>query len=742
MPARLGVNGFGRIGRLVLRASFSHPDVQVLAVNDPFMPLDYMVYQLRFDSVHGRFRGTISTRTEDGREFLVVDGEEIQVFHEKDPAALPWGSVGVDYVCESTGIFTQREKASLHLKGGCKKVIISAPPKDDVPMYVVGVNHQSYQASDTVVSNASCTTNALAPLVKVVHDNFTIVEGLMTTVHAMTATQLTVDGPSRGGKDWRGGRCASQNIIPSSTGAAKAVGKVFPAVSGKLTGMAFRVPVADVSVVDLTCRLGVPASMDRIVAAVKEAAACDMKGILDYTDEDVVSSDYKTCRSSSIVDISSCIALNDTFVKLVSWYDNEWGYSNRLLDLCAHMAEVDGLIRVGAPKQICVCGGGNAVHVMAALVPHNLPDTRVHILTTFSDEAERWTKTLAQKGSMTLEKTEHNMLSRTIHGTPALVTKDPAQAVPESDIVFIPLPAFAHQSYLEAIAPHIKNGATIMAMPQYPGFRWLVKKALGEEKASKVTVIGSENLPWAARLTSYGESAQVLGTKTQILGCTEDPDSLIPAQLCIGKHPVLRFGSGVAADLMTINPYVHLGVMYGFWSRWDGKPLKSEPLFYQGADAFTANVVEQVNKEVVVDTRDAIKKLRPDLDLSAVISVYEWYIGAYAAQTSDTSCLETCLRTNHGYRGLVFPLKKVDDGYMPNFEYRYMTEDLPFGLVPLRAIARFAGVDTPMTDKVILWCQDTVGKEYLKDGELVGKDIAETRAPINFGITNLDEALK
>jgi glyceraldehyde 3-phosphate dehydrogenase len=239
-------------------------------------------------------------------------------------------------------VFTAQEKAELHIKGGAKKVIISAPPKDAVPIYVVGVNHKDYKASDTVVSNASCTTNCLAPLTKVVHEKFGIVEGLMTTVHAMTATQLTVDGPSRGGKDWRGGRCASQNIIPSSTGAAKAVGKCLPAVNGKLTGMAFRVPTPDVSVVDLTCRLEKAAKYDEIVAAVKEASAGPMKGVLDWTDEEVVSTDFVSCKSSSIFDVSAGISLNDNFVKLVSWYDNEWGYSNRLVDLCCHMSKVDG----------------------------------------------------------------------------------------------------------------------------------------------------------------------------------------------------------------------------------------------------------------------------------------------------------------------------------------------------------------------------------------------------------------
>merc|ERR1711870_75764 len=257
-------------GRLVFRAAIANPEVEVKAVNDPFMDLTYMVYQLKYDSVHKRFPGTIATKQEGGKDWLVVNGEDIAVFHEKDPTAIPWGESGANYVCESTGIFTEKAKAELHIKGGAKRVIISAPPKDAVPIYVVGVNHTEFNpAADTVVSNASCTTNCLAPLAKVVHENFGIAEGLMTTVHAMTATQLTVDGPSRGGKDWRGGRCASENIIPSSTGAAKAVGKVLPSVNGKLTGMAFRVPTPDVSVVDLTCRLEKGAKYEDIVAAVK-----------------------------------------------------------------------------------------------------------------------------------------------------------------------------------------------------------------------------------------------------------------------------------------------------------------------------------------------------------------------------------------------------------------------------------------------------------------------------------------
>merc|ERR1712232_383755 len=310
-------------------------------INDPFMDLDYMVYQLKYDSVHKQFAGTVACKKDGDKEFLVVNGKELRVFHEKDPTAIGWDQSGVTTVCESTGVFTAKEKAELHIKGGCKKVIISAPPKDAVPIYVMGVNHTEYKTSDTVVSNASCTTNCLAPLSKVVNDKFGLLEGLMTTVHAMTATQLTVDGPSRGGKDWRGGRCASQNIIPSSTGAAKAVGKCLPQLNGKLTGMAFRVPTPDVSVVDLTCRLEKGAKYEDIVAAIKEYSEGSMKGVLEWTDEEVVSTDFVSHKASSIFDVGAGISLNDNFVKLVSWYDNEWGYSNRLVDLAVYMKKID-----------------------------------------------------------------------------------------------------------------------------------------------------------------------------------------------------------------------------------------------------------------------------------------------------------------------------------------------------------------------------------------------------------------
>eukprot|EP00922_Rhytidocystis_sp_ex-Travisia-forbesii_P021334 GHVS01031260.1.p1 GENE.GHVS01031260.1~~GHVS01031260.1.p1 ORF type:complete len:338 (+),score=44.74 GHVS01031260.1:102-1115(+) len=335
MTLGLGINGFGRIGRLVFRAALENPNIKVVAVNDPFMNLDYMVYQLKYDSVHGMLKEEV--KAEGGK--LVVGKLIVEVHFEKDPASIPWGKAGADYVCESTGVFTDKEKAGAHLKGGAKKVIISAPPKDDTPMFVMGVNHEKYESSMHVVSNASCTTNCLAPVAKVLHDSFGISEGLMTTIHAITATQLSVDGPSKGGKDWRAGRCAGSNIIPASTGAAKAVGKVIPELNGKLTGMSLRVPVPDVSVVDLTCKLIKPAKYDVIVEAMRKASKGTLKGILGVTDDEVVSQDFVHDSRSSIFDSLAGISLNDTFVKVVAWYDNEWGYSNRILDLAIHMSK-------------------------------------------------------------------------------------------------------------------------------------------------------------------------------------------------------------------------------------------------------------------------------------------------------------------------------------------------------------------------------------------------------------------
>nr|AZL94328.1 glyceraldehyde-3-phosphate dehydrogenase [Nephromyces sp. MMRI]AZL94330.1 glyceraldehyde-3-phosphate dehydrogenase [Nephromyces sp. MMRI] len=337
MSVKLGINGFGRIGRLVFRSAIENPSVTVVAINDPFMDHDYMEYLLKYDSVHGKFNKEVTIK--DG--FMYTGNSKVALFAEKDPASIPWGSVNADYVCESTGVFTSTEGAGKHIQGGAKKVIISAPPKDDTPIFVMGVNNDKYITSQNVVSNASCTTNCLAPLVKVVHQNFGIIEGLMTTIHATTANQLTVDGPSKGGKDWRAGRCAGNNIIPASTGAAKAVGKVIPELNGKLTGMAMRVPTADVSVVDVTLRLNTPAKYIDIMSVITQASQGEMKGILSITNDDVVSQDFVHNSYSSIVDAKAGISLNDTFVKLVSWYDNEWGYSNRLVDLAIYMHSKD-----------------------------------------------------------------------------------------------------------------------------------------------------------------------------------------------------------------------------------------------------------------------------------------------------------------------------------------------------------------------------------------------------------------
>ncbi|MEG1038112.1 MAG: type I glyceraldehyde-3-phosphate dehydrogenase [Mucinivorans sp.] len=329
---KIGINGFGRIGRLVFRAAINNQNVQIVGIND-LISVDYMVYMLQYDSVHGRFAGTVEAK--DGN--LVVNGNVIRVTAERDPANLKWNEVEAEYVVESTGLFLTKETAEKHIAAGAKRVVMSAPSKDDTPMFVMGVNNKEYKGQ-TIVSNASCTTNCLAPLAKVINDNFGIVEGLMTTVHSTTATQKTVDGPSM--KDWRGGRAAAGNIIPSSTGAAKAVGKVIPSLNGKLTGMAFRVPTLDVSVVDLTCRLEKAATYAEICACLKKASENEMNGVLGYTEDEVVSSDFIGEARTSVFDAKAGIALNGNFVKLVSWYDNEWGYSNKVVELICHMNTV------------------------------------------------------------------------------------------------------------------------------------------------------------------------------------------------------------------------------------------------------------------------------------------------------------------------------------------------------------------------------------------------------------------
>ena len=334
MSIKVGINGFGRIGRMVFRATVNHPDIEIVGINDLCEP-KYLAYMLKYDTMHGQFKGEVSATD----TAIVVNGKTIPVYAERDPKNIPWGKLEAEYVVESTGLFLTKEKAQAHIDAGAKKVVMSAPSKDDTPMFVVGVNLDSYTPDMTFVSNASCTTNCLAPIAKVLNDAFGIKDGLMTTVHSVTATQKTVDGPSQ--KDWRGGRAATGNIIPSSTGAAKAVGKVIPALNGKLTGMSMRVPTLDVSVVDLTVNLAKPATYEEICAAMKKASEGELKGVLGYTDEDVVSSDFLGDARTSIFDAKAGIALTDTFVKVVSWYDNEMGYSNKVLEIIEHMYKVD-----------------------------------------------------------------------------------------------------------------------------------------------------------------------------------------------------------------------------------------------------------------------------------------------------------------------------------------------------------------------------------------------------------------
>ena len=332
MVVKIGINGFGRIGRLVCRIALERDDVDIVAINNPFTDINYLAYQFKYDSVHGTYPHDVKVK--DNK--LLIGTKTIQVYFEKEPSNIPWSEHNVDVVCESSGVFTTTDLAKQHLYAGSKKVVISAPPKDDTPIYVMGVNETSYKG-ENVISNASCTTNALAPIVKIINDKFGFIEGLMTTIHAATATQQVVDSSCKGGKDWRAGRSSLNNVIPSSTGAAKACGLVLPEVSGKITGMAFRVPTADVSVIDLTCRINSKITKEDFVNAIDEASKTTMKGIIGYTNDKVVSSDFIKEPKSSVIDIDACIMLNESYMKIISWYDNEWGYSNRLVDMCLHV---------------------------------------------------------------------------------------------------------------------------------------------------------------------------------------------------------------------------------------------------------------------------------------------------------------------------------------------------------------------------------------------------------------------
>jgi len=369
-----------------------------------------------------------------------------------------------------------------------------------------------------------------------------------------------------------------------------------------------------------------------------------------------------------------------------------------------------------------------------------MPGTRVHILTVFSDEAERWNKRMEETGKFSVTRTHEDDSKSTVEAKPTLVTKDPAAAVPGSDVIFLPLPAFAHEGYLKEIAPHVSPGAIVVGMPSYPGFLWLVREALGD-RADGVKVVGTDTLPWAARLNEYGASAEILGTKRQILMCGGDAETLEKVQACFGPLPKLMPGSGLTVDLAGPNPIGHGAIMYGRWHDWDGVALDEAPLLYHGVDTPSAQLMEAMSAEVL-KARDAIAKARPDLALRDVKSIQDFLVASYPVQIQDPSTLQSCLRSNTAFNGLKHPMKKTDDGkVVPDFGYRYFTEDLPMGLIPLRGIAQLAGVETPEIDKVILWMQEKTGKEFMTDGQLNGKDIGETRAPTRFGITSMEQLI-
>lgn len=738
-PVGFGINGFGRIGRLVCRAAFSNPFIDVKGINDPFMDLDYMQYMLKYDSVHGRFRGSVEIKKEGGKEFLVVNGMDVNVFHEKDPASIPWGAAGVSYVCESTGVFTAKEKAELHIKGGCKKVLISAPPKDSVPIYVVGVNHTEYKTSDTVVSNASCTTNCLAPLAKVVDQKYGILEGLMTTVHAMTATQLTVDGPSRGGKDWRGGRCASQNIIPSSTGAAKAVGKCYPPVNGKLTGMAFRVPTADVSVVDLTVRLSKPAKYDDIVAAVKEAAAGEMKGVLDWTEDEVVSQDFTTCASSSVFDVKAGISLNDNFVKLVTWYDNEWGYSNRLVDLCVHMAQVDGVL---VKPTVCICGAGNAAHVFSSLFPAMGFNTT--IFADFKDEAERFKAATDANGGVIVKNRSDPKNVVRIQGKPSVVSKNAGDAVPQADFIVAALPSFAMKNVFTGIKPHLKQGAIIFIMPGSGGCEFVAREVIGDElKSGKVTLAGILPMPLNARITTWGSEVDLAAIKVAYdiaaLPMENGPKAAAAFQMLMGK-PTRSVGPFIGMALNGGNANNHPPRLMAQWKdHVAGKTYPENPLFYETWSDEAEMWCNKISDERLAIWNAIVAKFPAVGPPNHMMDVRTYMAVAYKGLITDDSTTKNVFAKNNGLTGFFFPMKKNDDGtFEPDFANRYFTEDVPDGLCVYKGYADLAGVETPGIDAILEHFQKFMGKEYVVGGKLVGKDAMSTKAPQAYGYTTLE----
>lgn len=744
MPCTLGINGFGRIGRLVSRAAQANRDVILVGINEPFMDLDYMVYLLKYDSVHGRLKCAISSKTEGGKDYLIVGGAKVRVFHEKDPTAIGWGDIGCDYVCESTGVFTEQAKAELHIRGGAKKVIISAPPKDSVPIYVVGVNHTDYKTSDTVVSNASCTTNCLAPIAKCIQDKYGIAEGLMTTVHAMTATQLTVDGPSRGGKDWRGGRCASQNIIPSSTGAAKAVGKVIPSVAGKLTGMAFRVPTADVSVVDLTVRLEKGAKYEDIVASIKEYASGPMKGVLDWTDEEVVSTDFVSCPASSIFDVKAGLSLNDNFVKLVSWYDNEWGYSCRLVDLCIYMAVQDGNM-TRSRGTVCVCGAGNAAH---AFIPYfSNQGFDVTVFADFQDEAERLKKCCDENGGITVHDRCDPTNVKEYKGSPTVVSKNAADSVPQADIIIIALPSFAIKGVLTGLKPHLKQGVNIYIMPGQGGADFVAKEVLGEEcRAGKCTVAGIIPMPLNCRIMEWGSKVDLAALKACYdLASVPAKNSNAAAEALsalLAGRPVNSIGNYAGIALHASNPNNHPGRLMGlFGDHVEGKIYPENPLFYDDWDEKSSEWAQKISDERKLVWQTICTKVPGSGRPEEVPHLREYMVSIYSDQISDKTSVTGVFKTNVGLTGFRCPMKEEGGGWVIDFKNRYFTEDIPEGLCMYKGIADLAGVPTPTIDFIIEYFQKFMGKEYVKDGKLAGANVGETKSPQRFGITTLEALL-
>jgi len=567
----------------------------------------------------------------------------------------------------------------------------------------------------------------------------------MTTVHAMTATQLTVDGPSRGGKDWRGGRCASQNIIPSSTGAAKAVGKVLPQVNGKLTGMAFRVPTPDVSVVDLTCRLEKGAKYDDVVAAVKEACAGEMKGVFDWTDEEVVSTDFVSCAASSIFDVQASIALNDNFVKLVSWYDNEWGYSNRLVDLAVHMATQDG--NMGRTRgTVCICGAGNAAHVFIPYYTRLGYD--VTVFADFQDEAERLQAGIDANGGIEVYDRCDPKNIKTYKGTPSKVSKSAADTVPQADFIIIALPSFAIKNVLTHIRDHLKQGATVFIMPGQGAVDFIAKEVVGDLcRDGKITVAGMIPMPLNCRIDEFGKRVQLAALKYHYdlaaIPAKNAPKAASDLSVLLAGRSVHAIGNYVGIALHASNPNIHPGRLYGLFSDFTpGKIYPENPLFYESWDDISSAWCQKISDERLMVWKTICQKVPGTGEPGQVPHLKPYIERIYGPQVRDCSTMATVFNTNDGFKGFRCPMKKEGDGWVPDFANRYFTEDIPEGFCMYKGIADLAGVETPTIDLILGFFQNLMGKEYLKDGKLAGADVGETKSPQRFGITSLEDLLK